>query len=383
MKPLRSFQRIAAIADKEWIHIRRDLRSLLLSLLVPTVLVLLFGYALSVDVHSIQMGILDQDNSSVSRQYIEAFSHNEYLIPAIRTRSVNQIDSLLEKRDVSVVLVIPPGFGKKYKVGKQVQVQLLLDGSDSTSAIITLGYMKAITLSFQQHMTVKGLKKVGIQTIGMPVEVSPRVWYNSELKSKNFIIPGLIALILSIISALITSLTISREWERGTMESLITTPLRSHEIILGKLFPYLIIGMFNVIAAISIGYFVFDVPFRGSILLLCIVSFIFLTGTSGLGVLISATTRVQVLSIQFAMVITYMPTLILSDFIFPVKNMPVFIQGISHVIPAKYLIYILKAIALKGLGFSYIITQLLFLSLFSTLIIILAIRKFKIELPSQ
>jgi ABC-2 type transport system permease protein len=374
---------MAAIADKEWIQIRRDARSLFLTLFIPSMLVLLFGYALVFDVKHVNIGIYDQDRSHFSRQYLEKFSHTEYLTIATYVTNYKEIDRLINSGAIRMAIVIPPEFEKKFNSGKQVHVQILVDGSDSVTALIATGYVRAITYQFTTDILSHELYKKGITSVKQPIEIKNRIWYNPELKSKNFIIPGNLGLILAIMSALITSLTISREWERGTMETLITTPVRGYEVVLGKLIPYIFIGIFDVVFALSIGYFVFNVPFRGSFLELCMVSVFFLIGSCSLGILVSTITRVQVVSLQLAIILTYLPSLMLSDFIFPIKNMPLIIRIITYIIPAKYMIVVLKGIILKGVGLSVLYTQILFLMIFCIIIVALSIKKFRVSLPDR
>jgi ABC-2 type transport system permease protein len=374
---------MTAIADKEWIQIRRDARSLYLTLFIPSLLVLLFGYALVFDVKHVKIAVYDQDRSYVSRQYLERFKHTEYLSIIRYIDNYKEIDNLINTGKIIMAVVIPPAFERKFNSGKYADVQILVDGSDSLSALIATGYMKAITYQFNRDYLEQTLKKKGMNSLQQPVEIKNRIWYNSELKSRNFIIPGNLGLILAIISALITSLTISREWERGTMETLITTPVRGYEVVLGKLIPYIFIGIFDVVCALSIGYFVFNVPFRGSFIELCLISILFLIGTSGLGILISSITRVQVLSVQLAIVLTYLPSFMLSDFIFPIKNMPVIIQIITYIIPAKYMIVVLKGIILRGVGYHVLMTQIVFLFIFCILVVALSIKKFRVSLPDK
>ena len=383
MKAFGSLIRMAAIADKEWIQIRRDTRSLFLTLFIPNLLVLLFGYALVFDVKHVKIAIYDQDRSYMSRQYLERFKHTEYLSIDAYPDNYREIDRLINTGRIMAAVVVPPAFERKFNSGKNADVQVLVDGSDSMSALIATGYVKAITYQFNRDYLEHALARKGMTKLQNPVEIKNRIWYNAELKSRNFIIPGNLGLILAIISALITSLTISREWERGTMETLITTPVRGYEVVLGKLIPYIFIGIFDVVCALAIGYFVFDVPFRGSFLELILIAVLFLIGTSGLGILISSITRVQVLSVQLAIVVTYLPSFMLSDFIFPIKNMPIIIQIITYIIPAKYMIVVLKGIILRGVGYPILITQIIFLSLFCILVIALSIRKFRVSLPDK
>ena len=330
--PLR---RTLAMAGKEWIQVRRDSRSLILSLIAPVLLVLLFGYALNMDVKHVSMAVYDQDRSSFSRNFISNFAHNEYIHVHSYVDNYREIDSLINSGEAAMALVIPPGFTGRINSGSDADLQLLVDGSDSLSATVSTGYVRAIVTEFNIERQLQGLERRGVVGLRMPVELRSRMWYNEELESRNFIIPGILVIILAIISALITSLTISREWERGTMESLLSTPVRPLEVIIGKLVPYIVIGAFDVVLTFTVGYFVFDIQLRGSFLELLMLAVLFLFGTSMLGIVISSVTKMQVLSIQAAMVITYLPSFILSGFIFPVKNMPVIIQGITYLIPGE------------------------------------------------
>lgn len=375
--------RMAALAVKEWMQIKRDTRSLVLALIAPSLLVIVFGYALNVDVRGVRFGVLDQDGSRFSREYVGSLSRTEYLTMEGMIGNRKEIDRYLDGGKIIMAVVIPAGFQKNLLRGRTADVQLLVDGSDSTSAMIATGYARAMTYEFNASMRRNDLAKSGIAEVAEPVVLKNRVWYNPELKSKNYIVPGLLVLILAIISALITSLTISREWERGTMETLIATPVRAHEVVFGKMAPYLVIGVFDVIAGITIGYFIFDVPFRGGFVELLLVSLLFLVGTSSMGIAISSATRVQVLSVQFAIVATYLPSFILSDFIFPISDMPVAVQAVTYIVPAKYLITLLKGIALKGIGPAILWIQIAFLAIFSTVMTGLAVKQFRPTLPDK
>lgn len=383
MKLPGALERMITMADKEWIQIRRDTRSLVLAVIAPALLIMLFGYALTVDVKNVSTAVYDQDRSTLSRRFLEKFSHTEYLEIHKYVDSYREADRLIDAGDVSMALVVPRGFEKRFQSGKEVDVQLVTDGSDSTTAMVAMGYVKAIIANYNLEIKTKELKRIGISNVRMPVEVKSRIWYNPELLSKNFIIPGLIVLVLAIISALIASLTISREWERGTMETLITTPVRGFEIVLGKLVPYLFIGLFDVVITTLLGYLVFDVPIKGSYVELYLLALLFLTGTSCLGIMISSATRAQVLSVQVSIVVTYLPSFILSGFIFPVQNMPLLVQGITYLIPAKYLIVIVKGIALKGVSATLLWTQILFLFLFALLVMSVSIKKMITRLPEK
>jgi ABC-2 type transport system permease protein len=383
MKLAGSLQRINAISWKEWIQIKRDARSLILSLFAPVFLLMLFGYALTVDVRHVKTAIYDQDMSHESRMLLEKFSHTEYLDIEGSVVNYRELDRVINNGDAVMAIVIPKGWGSMLKSGRNTSIQLIVDGSDSTSATVAAGYVKAILAEYNMGIMMSGLSRIGLTEFTIPVDVRSRVWYNPELLSKNFIIPGLIVIFLAFISALIASLTISREWERGTMETLITTPVRSWEMLAGKLVPYIFIGLFDVVITACAGYFVFDVPFRGKLFEFCLLALLFLMSTSGMGILISAATRVQVLSVQFAMVTTYLPSFILSGFIFPIENMPAIIRGFTYIIPAKYMIFIAKSIALKGVGAAMLTAQILFLMIFTVIILAVCIKKLRLMLPEN
>ncbi|PKL19384.1 MAG: hypothetical protein CVV49_00820 [Spirochaetae bacterium HGW-Spirochaetae-5] len=380
MADMKSLVRIAAVADKEWLQIRRDFRSLILSLLAPALLIILFGYALTVDVKHVKLTVFDQDRSTESRNLIQEFTHTEYIDIVEYTDNYKNIDKAIDEGGSTLALVIPRNFGKNINTGDKTDIQLIVDGSDSTSATVSIGYVKTIIANFNIEAKIRELNNAGISSFDLPLDIRNRIWYNPELQSKNFIIPGLIVLILAIISALIASLTISREWERGTMETLMTTPVRSWELIAGKMIPYLFIGLFDVLMTASVGYFLFDVPIKGSFAEFYLLALLFLTGTTGLGILISTATKVQVLSVQVAMVVTYLPSFILSGFIFPIQNMPLLLQGITYLIPARYLIVIVKGIALKGVGAAMLWTQIVFLLVFTILVLVICANKLKLQL---
>ncbi len=383
MADIRSLQRIGAIADKEWIQIRRDFRSLILALVAPVLLIILFGYALTIDVKHVKMTVLDMDKSTGSRNFIGEFSHTEYIDIAGYATNYREIDAAINAGRSSVALVIPAGFEKNIKSGRRAFVQLLADGSDSTSASISIGYVRAVIANYNIETKINELSRKGVTSFDPPLEVKSRVWYNPELLSKNFIIPGLIVIMLSIISALIASLTISREWERGTMETLMTTPLRPWELVAGKIVPYLFIGLFDVLITVITGHFLFDVPVKGNFFEFYLLALLFLAGTTGLGILVSILTKVQVFSVQAAMVVTYLPSFILSGFIFPIQNMPLPLQGLTHIIPARYLIVIIKGIALKGVGVVMLRTQVVFLMIFTLIVLFICIKKLKLQIQDD
>ena len=371
----RSASRILALASKEWIQIRRDWRSLILALAAPSLLVMLFGYALSVDVKDIRFAVWDQDKSALSRQFIDRFRHTEYFIFQSEAEGYGQIDALLDSGAVRAVFVIPPDFEKRIRRGTASPVQLLIDGTDSTTANVASGYISSITAEFNAGLAADFAAKAGMRIDARGVSLEPRSWFNETMKSSNYIIAGLIALILAIICALIASLTISREFERGTLETLLSTPVHPAELVAGKIIPYLLIGLFDIVVSILLAYTLFDLPLKGSFTELISIAMLFLAGMSGMGILISTAARTQVVSVQLSMVLTYLPTFILSGFMFPISNMPAAVQVITYLIPARYLIAVIKGIAIKGVGASIVTAQIVFLSIFAAAILVIATKK--------
>ncbi len=350
------FKRLYAISQKEYYHIIRDPISLGLSFLMPVLLLFLFGYAISFDINKIKTVILDEDKSNLSREFIKKYEESGYFKVVNYLEKEKEIDKFLNSSKAVVGIWIPENFSKKIKGKNKPEVQIIIDGSDSNTASIILSYIYGISGNLSQKISNVGNYKINLKT---------RFWYNQDLKSKNFIIPGLIALIIAIISALLSSLTISREWERGTMEKLISTQIKPSELILGKLIPYFIVGILDVIFAVIIALIFFNVPFKGNFLFLLFVSSIFLFSGLSFGILISIIARSQLLSIQMSVVLTYLPTLLLSGFIFAIENMPEKIKVLTYIVPARYFVYIIRNIFLKGSPVNFLIFESLILFIFA------------------
>jgi ABC-2 type transport system permease protein len=336
--------RLLAIARKEAIQLRRDVRSMILAFVLPVLMLMFFGYAISWDVRDIRLALINEDGGQRSRQVIEALEGSGYFEITEYLTSRSEIDEHLTHGRVSGVLIIPRDFTQKLTARKKAPVQLLLDGSDANTATIALNYSEAILARYSRDVILAG------QRLAMPVAAEPRIWYNPTLESRNMIVPGLVAVIMSIIAAMLTALTIAREWERGTMEQLAATPVGRVEVVLGKLLPYMVIGLFDVAVTILAGIIVFGVPFRGSVLLLAAMTLLFLLGALGLGIFISAILKSQVLATQAAMVITYMPALLLSGFLFDIRSMPFLLKAVTFIVPAKYYIAVTRGVLLKGVG---------------------------------
>lgn len=372
MRPSASLERIRAVAAKEVIQIRRDPRSLALAFLLPVVLMVLFGSALSLDLDNVPIAVLDRDNTPQSRQLTGTFGASRYFSVVAKVDREEDLDRLIDRRLAMVAITIAPGFGRDVLTGSPTRVQVAADGSDSLSAQMALGYSKAIIEGFSPAIPEKGLDRF--------VEARVRVWYNPELESGVFTVSGLIALIMIIIGAVLTSLTLAREWERGTMEQLLTTPVTTPEILIGKFIPYFGIGLIDLVVGIFLAVLVFGVPLKGSLPLLVLLSALFLAGALGQGLLISAFAGNQLLANQLAIVTSFLPAFLLSGFFAPISNMPVPIQVITYLIPARYAMTICRGIMLKGVGFAVLWPQVLFLLLYSGLITLLTLRVFKRKL---
>lgn len=357
------FRRIIAIARKEWLHIIRDPRSLGMALMVPLLMLLLFGYALSLDVDKIPTLIVDQDGTPASRALRSRFEGSRYFeIRGVET-STRLVNELVDRGAIILAVVIPTGFERDLNRRAQPGIQLLLDASDSNTASIAINYAEALIAQW------------ALGNFPPPSDARVRVWYNSELKSRNYIIPGLIAVILAIIAALLTSLTIAREWENGSMEQLLSTPLRPAEIVLGKLAAYFTVGAIDVVLSVLVSVFVFEVPLRGNLIFLAVTSGLFLFGALSWGVFLSAVARTQLLAYQMGMLTSFLPAFLLSGFIYSIDGMPKPVQLVTYAFPARYFIVILKALYLKGEGLQLLWGEVLFLVAYSTVIFIAATRK--------
>ena len=337
---LMKFIRIKAIAKKEMLQIIRDPLSLAMGFMMPVLLLFIFGYAISLDVDDITTIVYDQDRSSMSRELVADLSASGYFKVVRFAEQEREIEQYLDAGTARVGLTIPVDFSRDLRGGRVTQLPIVVDGSDSNTATIALGYFAALTELYGRRIS-----PVPVKTL---IEVRARIWYNPELKSRNFIVPGLIAVIMMVIAALLTSLCIAREWERGTMEQLIATPVKTPELILGKMIPYYVIGMVDMALSIAMATMLFEVPFRGSLLLLTVISTVFLFGGLSFGIIISIITKSQIVSSQISVVATYLPAFLLSGFMFSISNMTRPLQIITHIIPARYFVAILKGLFLKG-----------------------------------
>jgi ABC-2 type transport system permease protein len=370
-------RRVRAVARKEFLHIVRDTRSLLLALLLPFIMLVAFGWALSLDVDHIPTVLFDQDNTPESRDLIRQFTGSRYFQIVDVANDYARIDSDINKSSALLAIVVPLNYARDLLSGRETPVQLIFDGSDSNTASIATGYADALVQGYALQLRSDMQRKLGGGDWKNPVEPRIRVWYNSDLKSKNYIVPGLIAVILMIIAALLTSLTIAREWETGTMEQLLSTPVRPSELVLGKLSAYFALGIADMIICLVIGVFLFGVPLKGSVALLMLSCCVFLFGALCWGVMLSASTRSQLMAYQLGTLTSFLPAFLLSGFIYSIQNMPKAIQVFTYLVPARYFIVILKGIFLKGVGIRFFALELGFLTLYAALVFVFATRKLR------
>ncbi|MCL4195212.1 MAG: ABC transporter permease [Thermoguttaceae bacterium] len=373
-------RRLVAVARKESLHVLRDPRSLGMGIFIPMLMLVLYGYALTLDVDNVPLLVWDQSRTETSRELVSRFDGSRYFTVVDTAFDYRTIEQAIDKSRAMGALVIPSRFAERMATGAEAPVQLIVDASDSTTATLAISYAEAVIWDYTREKAVEQIRVRGGPPLRIPLDVRSRVWFNEDLKSRNFIVPGLIAVIMMVIAALLTSLTVAREWERGTMEQLISTPVKGYELILGKLVPYFAIGMFDMLVAVLMGEFVFDIPLRGSVTLLFATAALFLVGVLAMGVFISVVTKNQTLASQLAMVLTFLPAFLLSGFIFAISNMPLPIQKITHIVPARYFVALLKGIYLKGVGPQVLAGEIALLSAFTAIMLALAIGKFKKKL---
>lgn len=368
--------RVWAVARKEFLHVLRDPRSLGMGIAIPILLLVIYGYALTMDVDEVPLVIWDQSETPRSRELVSGFTASRYFALRGHVRNYAELERAIDSRQAVAALVIPSDFAARLAAGRSTPTQMIVDGSDSNTATIALGYADAVAEAYSQTVTMQQIRRMQGRAPDPPLELRPRVWFNPELESRHYIVPGLIAVMLMMIAALLTSLTVAREWERGTMEQLISTPVKGPELILGKLLPYLAVGILDTVIAVLMGRLVFDVPLRGSIPLLFAVATVFLIGGLSLGILVSTITRSQLMASQLAALLTLLPSVLLSGFVFEILSMPAPVQMLTYFIPARYFIDVLRGIYLKGVGLEILVDETLLLVLFSGMMVVLAMWKF-------
>ncbi len=371
-----SLRRLRAVARKETLHVLRDPRALGIAIVLPMIMLMIFGYALTLDLDRVPLAVWDQSRTPQSRELVSRFEGSRYFSIAETSGSHADVENALDHGRVLLGLVIPQDFGKKVASERKTTVQILADGSDANTATLAMSYAESIIRTYSQETLVERARRMTGKAPVIPLELRVRAWFNTDMESRVFIVPGLIAVIMMLISALLTSLTVAREWETGTMEQLISTPLRGPELILGKLVPYFAIGMLDMLLSVLAGRYLFSVPIRGSVLLLFGVSAVYLIGALSLGILISCRAKNQLLASQAAFVATFLPAFLLSGFMFDIGNMPRALQFITYLIPARYFVTFLRGLYLKGSGLALLWPECLLMAAFGFLMLGLAVRSF-------
>jgi ABC-2 type transport system permease protein len=366
-----NLRNIQAVTRKEFYHLIRDFRSLYLAFALPLLLILLFGYALSLDVDNVETVVVDYDNTDFSRDFIRRLDGSPYFHVAAHLPNTRAAADYLDEGRAILVIVIPVNWTRDIRSDRVAPLQALLDGSDPSFANITRGYVNAFISQYNQKLLVQFLNRQGIEQIKPPVDGQIRVWFNEDLESRNFIVPGIIAVIIMIVGAMLTSLVIAREYENGTMETIKSLPLTAGEFLIGKAIPYFFVGLTDVLISILMGQVLFGVVMKSSFWLMILASSIYLAVALALGLFISSVTKSQLLANQGAILLTYLPSLLLSNLVFPVINMPKVLQLVTYIVPATYYINILSGLYLRNLGLAHLWQSYLVMIIMFTVLAVL------------
>jgi len=369
--------RTLSLVRKEFLHIVRDPRTLFVMFMMPIIQLVLLGYAATTDIEHLRTAVADSDRSSASRELIDAYRASNYFDIAQYVESERQLEYLVDSGQVKAGLIIPAGYGETVATGEQAQIAFVIDGSDPSVANTVF----AASQSVGQAQSMRIMERTtGIDPDDLPgVQVRPRVWYNPEMKSANFMIPGLMGMVLYFLTALFTSMSIVREREQGTIEQLIVTPIKPMELIIGKIVPYVFIAFISVLEVLAIGVFWFGVPIKGSLGLLLGLSALFLLTSLGIGIFISSIANTQ----QEAMLLTFLtmfPSIFLAGFFFPIEAMPEWLQVITYIVPLRYMLVVIRGIIVKGVGLEILRQQVLALTIFGVAIMLLAASRFRKKL---
>ncbi|MEK7749132.1 MAG: ABC transporter permease [Bacteroidota bacterium] len=359
---------IGPVVRKEFRQIRRDKRALGILIFIPAVLLILVGYALNFDVKHLRLAVYDEDNTRTSREFVNSFVHSEYFEYKYHALSKRELDEVLNDGTAHLALVIPRDFSQNLLSGRQATVQVILDGSNNNTAAVASGYVAAGIQDYSRKILTEWLEKRG-RPLVIPIDIRPKLWYNPELKTAKYLVPGLFGLILMIVTVISTSLSVVREKELGTMEQLKTSPLKSYEIIIGKAIPYVVIALISASLIMVLGALLFDVRIQGSIPLLYFAILIFVLGGLGQGLLISSIANSQQVAFFVSVFSSLLPSFLLSGFIFPIKSMPLVLQVVSNLQAAKFFLVIVRSIILKGVAIGAFWEQFVYLFLFAALTI--------------
>ena len=371
--------RVGALASKEALHIRRDPMTLYIGLVLPLVMLLLFGFGVSFDIDHMPLAVVDQDRSPESRALIDVFVSTEEFVLVGSVEDPEDAAAVFGRGDALALLTIPPDYARTLARGERATVGLLLDGADAQAAQQALSRASAMAQVATARVASKA-SGLDLSSGGLPLSVQTWTRFNPAGKSALYLVPGVTAYVLALVAVLLTSLTVAREWERGSMEQLFATPVGRLEIVVGKLLPYLVMGVLQVLLVLAAGAWVFGMPARGSLGLLAFSSVLFMLGMLGQGLLISVLTRNQMVATQVSSLSSMLPSMLLSGFMFPIDNMPWLLRGVSHIVPASYYITILRGVLLKGNGLAELWTELLMLLAFAVVMIGISTARFKRKL---
>ena len=368
---------ILHIIRKEFLQLRQDKKMFGISFIAPVLQLIILGYAATFDVSNIPTVVCDFDNSPSSRELLRSFTSTGYFTIVGYFDKTSDIDNQLDDGHASIAIIIPRGFEKKIGAGQSAPLQIIADGTETSTAGIGLSYASIIVSQFSQNILLESLIKRGSVTMPARVSAEFRVWYNPELKSRNFMVPGVLGLLLMVMTMLLTSLAIVKEKELGTLEQLVVTPIKPYQLIIGKLAPFFIIGVIDVILVVFFASLVFSLPVKGGALLLLFLSLIFLMTTLGLGLFISTISRTQQQAMMTAIFFFMLPMMFFGGFVFPIENMPIIIQYVSYIIPVRYYFIIVRGLFLKGVGMSILWPQALALLIFGSIILSMSVMRFQ------
>jgi ABC-2 type transport system permease protein len=374
-----TFSALRAIARKEFIQIRRDRATIYMVAIFPVMMLVLYGFGIRYDVTSVPMTVLDQDRSPQARQYIDRFVHSPYFVVRRYVNNYRDLQSDIDRGESRIGLVVSADFGQRLSSRREAVVQVIVDGADNNTATIAMNYVAQITQAYSSFVMMQQMEAVLRQAnLTVPaIQAEPRVWFNPNLESVQFVVPGIIAIIMMMVGTVLTAVTIVKEKEQGTIEQIVSSPIGRYELMIGKVLPYALLAYVDFLLIVGASYFLFGIRIKGSLLLLLITAFIYLIGVLGLGILVSTSTHTQMAAMLTAILASMLPSILLSGFIFPIRQMPQFLQALTVVVPARYFIEILRDIYLKGLGLEYFWKETLYILLFGVVTLVLAAWRFQ------
>jgi ABC-2 type transport system permease protein len=371
------FNRLTAITRKEIVQIRRDPRSLLIVFLMPAMLMALLGYGINLDQKHVPTCVFDREGSQQSQDLLKHFQASQYFNLVMVNNNYSGVVHGIDSGECSLGLVIPADFSQQLAEGSPVQVQAIVDATDDNTANLIFGYAEIVIAGYSADVQLDYFHRQGRTSDSPSLAIQARTWFNEDLNSSNFIVPGVVVIVMAVIGTFLTALTVAREWERGTMEQLISSPVTPLEVTLGKLIPYFVLGLTDTAFCGLIALLWFNVPYRGGVVLMFAASALFLAVVLLLGYWISAATKSQLAASQFSLVLTFLPAFLLSGFAFPIDQMPIAVQAITYLTPARYYLALLKDLFLKGTALGPLLPQFMALTIFATIVGLMALRSFR------